>query len=431
MDLYHFLISLDYLLHGLLGFIYLYILTTNWRFGRKKVQRLMLACFILCAAVSIAILWGFGPTDMARLLLCIVGLAAGLFVCLYMPKYRDGRTLFIAFSAAVFNLVGIMLGEVVGSSDTSARMFIKIIIYTVMCLLVYRYFRKPLNRLMHAMEKGWHTLSSVPISLTVLCFALIFSEQVYHNIAAKFMAVALTAVIVCCYASLYYMFCTLQEQYRIKANYSMLEAQMGALQKQLEMTENTDRQLRIFRHDIRHYIALVQTCLENGNIVQGREIFMSMEKTLDKVTRKIPAYTNSPYVNAVIADYSGRADDARITFLAEMAEFSPQWTDNIELAVVVSNALENAWKACLELPEDMQRVISITGRPKERQYLLEIANTWPGKPADGNSQSHMELSAGENGHGYGIQSIFAFAKKYHVFVDFKTDGEWFRVRMIL
>lgn len=431
MNLYQFLLSLDYLLHGLLGFVYLYILTTQWRFTRKKVQRMMLACFLLYGVSAIGILIGIGSTDMAKFQLSLLGFSIGIFVCLYMPRYRDGRTLFIAFSAVVFNLAGIMLGEVVGSSDTSIRLFIKIIIYTVICLLVYCYFRKPLNRLMNAMEKGWHTLSSVPISLSVLCFALILSEQIYHNNSAKLMAVVLTIVIVCSYVSLYYMFCILQEQFQRKADYAMLEAQMDALQKQLETTANADRQLRIFRHDIRHYIALEQTCLDNCNIAEAKEIFASMEKTLDTVTRKLPSYTNSPYVNAVIADYCGRADKARITFTAELAEFGSLWTDNIELAVVVSNALENAWKACLKLPEDMERVISITGRPRERQYLLEISNTYPDRSSAGDFEGHIHMSAGDNGHGYGIQSILAFAQKYNVFVDFKTDGRWFRVRMIL
>jgi sensor histidine kinase regulating citrate/malate metabolism len=100
--------------------------------------------------------------------------------------------------------------------------------------------------------------------------------------------------------------------------------------------------------------------------------------------------------------------------------------DEMQLAIVVSNLLENAIHACEELPED-ERFIEIKAKYKE-QLLLEISNPCDGKvPLD--EEGHPYATAGD--HGIGTTSVLAFVKQTDSEIRYIAEDKIFKVRMII
>ena len=98
----------------------------------------------------------------------------------------------------------------------------------------------------------------------------------------------------------------------------------------------------------------------------------------------------------------------------------------MELAITISNLLENAVYACLKLPE-AERYVKLTAKYKN-QLLLEIENSCAGRVLlgrDGYPFSH------EENHGIGTRSVLAFVNKTNSEIHYLAEEKRFRVRLIV
>ena len=100
--------------------------------------------------------------------------------------------------------------------------------------------------------------------------------------------------------------------------------------------------------------------------------------------------------------------------------------NELELAIVISNLLENAINACRKLPET-QRYVKLTAKHKN-QLLLEIENSCDRKVML--DEDGYPFSRDEN-HGIGTRSVLAFVKKTDSEICYLTEETRFRVRMII
>ena len=99
-------------------------------------------------------------------------------------------------------------------------------------------------------------------------------------------------------------------------------------------------------------------------------------------------------------------------------------TDENDVAVLVSNLLENAITAGLKQKYPAERKISVIMRNAGGQNVLEIENRF-----------NLPIKLGENGlpytsrigHGLGMASLEIFAKKYDAFVDLSHEDEIVRL----
>lgn len=424
----HIIEILNCVIPGIITCAYIYVLNDSWRISKNAVKKSIIAVSTVFVSASWIVLHLLGITPLSKVIVSVIGLGLGMGVFFHMAKYRDARMIFICCSGISFNMVGTVIAEVIGSEDTLKRLLIKVVIYIILFFFIYRYFRKPVMLLIVEMEKGWGMLAHVPVSFSVLCLSLISTGEIYYNSDFKLAALAVTITVCCCYVSFYQTFSTLQEQYKMKSNYTVFEAQMDHLKKQVESVEAVNRQMRIFKHDIRHFTAIQTACLEEGDIENAKKILGSMENTLDKIEEKTPCYTNSFFINAVISNYARKAEEDGIKFTAQIVMPGVVEVEYIELAVVISNALENAWNECRSIPEEEERVIRLTAAEQGGQYFIEIYNTCKNDVVfDDNNKPQPR----EAGHGYGTQSIIAFAEKHNSLVEFKKEGKEFRVRLIL
>ena len=100
--------------------------------------------------------------------------------------------------------------------------------------------------------------------------------------------------------------------------------------------------------------------------------------------------------------------------------------DEMQLAIAISNLLENAIHACDKVPE-AERFIEVTAKYKQ-QLLLEISNSCMEK-AKLDEDGYPVAS--EDGHGIGTRSVIDFARKTGSEIRYIADDNMFKVRMII
>ena len=103
--------------------------------------------------------------------------------------------------------------------------------------------------------------------------------------------------------------------------------------------------------------------------------------------------------------------------------------DPAALAVVLSNVLENAVRACLDQAAGRPRSIYLFTRNSAEQFFLQIENTCDGPvvfdPATGFPKAMRD------GHGYGTRSIAAFARQNGGSLRYEWRGGVFRLQMLI
>lgn len=411
-----------------LSVIHVYMLTKEWRFSIKKTKCIISITLIILLLIDIFIMALLG-TGTARNIIAVLNFTAMLVLYFLIIKYQGGRMLFVCFSVAVLILAGGAIGEIVGSTVALYRLLVRLVIYPLMLFFTYRYFRHPFFVVLEGIEKGWHWMATIPISFCILLLAVLWTKRLYTDQETQLIGLALCFSVFVIYAVLYYAFCNIQEQHRIKLGYDLLQSQMHSLQKQLEYIREAERDMSILRHDIRHYVNMLSACVEQKSFEGTEAIINHLDSSLNAINKKNKKYTGNLLFDTILSEYENRLENENIQFEVSLYLSDSIKENSVDLAVVVYNAIENAYIACRKIPVDKERKIKIAGTAEQQQFFLEISNT-----IDGEVKIDKELRrpiSSHKGHGYGTQSIAAFAEKYNAYVEYKSENGWFIFRLIL
>ena len=134
----------------------------------------------------------------------------------------------------------------------------------------------------------------------------------------------------------------LQQNFRLSTELSLLEQEEHSLNRYVEEAKTRYDRTKSFRHDIRNHIAVVKRLLQS-------------EKLEEAIT------------------YMEDLDD-----MAEKMSFPCSLRD-IDICIVLSNALDNAIQAVKRLDTGMEKYIHVSGRIQRDFLMMEIKNSFHGK----------------------------------------------------
>ena len=214
-----------------------------------------------------------------------------------------------------------------------------------------------------------------------------------------------------------------QDKAKLESDASLMEIAAKNMKERLQLTESSMQKDRIMRHDRRHFEALLYQLLEEGNI---EEVKKYLAERLAMEPQPVMKYCENTTVNAAISHYMACAKMENIAMTVSANIPSGLSVNELELAIVISNLLENAINACRKLPET-DRYLKLTAKYKI-QLLLEIENSCDRKVAL--DEDGYPFSKDEN-HGIGTRSVLAFVNKTDSEICYLAEGTRFRVRMIL
>ena len=214
-----------------------------------------------------------------------------------------------------------------------------------------------------------------------------------------------------------------QDKAKLESDASLMEIAAKNMKERLQLTESSMQKDRIMRHDRRHFEALLYQLLEEGNIEEAKKY---LAERLAMEPQPVMKYCENTTVNAAISHYMACAKMENIAMTVSANIPSGLSVNELELAIVISNLLENAINACRKLPEK-DRYLKLTAKYKI-QLLLEIENSCDRKVAL--DEDGYPFSKDEN-HGIGTRSVLAFVNKTDSEICYLAEGTRFRVRMIL
>lgn len=189
---------------------------------------------------------------------------------------------------------------------------------------------------------------------------------------------------------------------------------------------------RIYRHDMRHHLLALEELAKQGDVENILGYLEDMRGGLSKTERQV--YCENTTVNAVLSSCIGHAKDMSCAVVEKINIPKEIPYDDIDICMVLANAIENAVNACQKIDEKKKRYIRIIVKfPEQRKLIISVENSCE-EDISFDGEGYPKVSVSE-GHGIGLKSIHAITDKYDGCLrcecsegEFRLHAALFRVR---
>lgn len=237
-------------------------------------------------------------------------------------------------------------------------------------------------------------------------------------------AILITAIMPLTYASIFGMCYQQDEIAQVSERRQVLEAQASMMERRAEDIQHAEEKLRVERHDLRHRFQTIAVMVSRDDKEQALDFIGASQEILNE-SRDVH-YCRNVVLDAILSSYLEQAKNQGIEVETQLAIPDELPVDVAGLSTVFANALENAIRACKELPKEQRRIIcKCVTSPR---FMFEIANPYAGEVKIG--PDGLPVSDRKD-HGIGTRSITAFAEKHNAICRFRAEDGWFKLQVAL
>ncbi len=291
--------------------------------------------------------------------------------------------------------------------------------------------------LIHFSARQMRTLSHYPWQeqcqfgmVPALYYCFDYATRVYTNLLLDGRLVVTEFMpFVCSAAYLIFLYQTSEAgriRDRLEQTRDSLNLQMTQAVREIEALREIQRNTRAHRHDMRHHMLYILTCIENEKNEQARDYIRGICSEIDAVI--VVPFCKNESVNLIFSAFADRIKTHDIEFhiSAEIPQMIPI-AEN-DLCVLLSNALENAIHACLLVKKNgLPAKIEVSAYESAGILFLQIVNSC----RDDILFRHGIPVTNDPGHGIGVHSICAIVKQYGGMYAFSARDRQFILRVSL
>lgn len=280
------------------------------------------------------------------------------------------------------------------------ELLILLAVMSIICIVTVKFLRKPFNRYIRCSDTNW----SVPLVLALLLIAM-FSY--FYNSPYDIVVVFLLFLIaITTFLIIVRLIRTEYVKQQLTKEHDEYEILIRIQQKEFMEIARKHEQLREYRHDMRHHLLALDNILCNSDNTHAKEYINSLVERLED-TENI-RYCKNQTINAVLSSYITKAKKLGCALETHIAIPEKLNIEDLDLCIVLSNALENAINAC-EKTEANQRYIKIK---INFHNVLRISIKNNCNEAVSFDKNGLPITAPRPGHGIGIKSIVNTIEKY-------------------
>ena len=344
----------------------------------------------------------------------------------WCSRYRGFRTVFSVANGAYVGCICGVNGYVAQAIAPNIP-WLPLVVRIVSLILMYfvlKKFSRTCRKMLRQLNYGWIILSLIPIATSLL---MLYTNYVYFRqdpLSAAIVLYGLIVVCACAYYLMYLFFERVQQEDEARRSAQMSALQLSALQSRLDTIQTMEDAVRIERHDLRHRFRAISELVARGKNQEALEFIGAVQTQLEE--RKPVRWCRPPVLDAVFSFYFRQAQQKDIRVDAQIALTDQLPVDEAELAVVFSNALENAIRACMRLPKEQRELrCEVISYPS---LMFEFSNPYAGTILF--DEMGLPVSS-RQGHGIGSHSIAAFCEKHGASYRYTAEDGRFSLRIIL
>ncbi len=194
-----------------------------------------------------------------------------------------------------------------------------------------------------------------------------------------------------------------------------------------QLSRSLDETLEM-RHEMKHHITALKVLCESGDAGRIKEYV----NTLADDFRVEPSrYTDHTIINAIVASCAQRARVLGAEFEASVQVPQAIKIEDADIAVVLSNMIDNALEALSSVQDESNRRLHLKiAIFEETGLFISCINTFAGELKRDKSGAFLSTKT-EAGHGIGLKAMRRVAEKYNSILLPEVEGNTFHIKTYL
>jgi hypothetical protein len=269
-------------------------------------------------------------------------------------------------------------------------------------------------------------------SLPVVSLMIVFDMDIYWQNQANNSLFAFTAV---CTISLLFtnlivfnQYYQMQKDAVISRQYQLLQQHLISEKQQIRLLDEQQKEVRRLVHDVKNSLLPVMNALNLENPTMAKSLLVQILDGFTQSSSRIE--TGYSLIDAILSRKQKVSQDRQIQLNVEHHLNGMQRISDIDLSVILGNALDNAIEATEQIEEIDRRVISLTLQSDKGLLIIKLRNPITGQLAKENGQ-YISTKADHIHHGFGITSIRLLVEKYQGLMQIDTKESEFSLTVIL
>lgn len=392
----------------LMLFMYLFL---SHRFSKRKTVGICAFSFLTLCAMDVLKLSIYPDSRLCYFFVTIFQIVVTQSTGLLISKRRDSKALFVGLSASNYVIAGSITATVmhIWTADVLVALAGSLVMHASLILLLYDRIRDIwLGFQEKEAMKGWWELCLIPVFFYCSFSCLAYFPYTLDDHPENILGVLL--FIITMFISYVIVFRYLSSESQRSGIYwknVLFEFYIKELEDQYQLIERSEKNLRILRHDMRHYSGMIDLLLEQGEYDEIKKVTAHINTVVDD--NKVAKYCENLVVNTMLSCMMEKAASMEVAVRQDIIIPKEFPANDYELAMVVANLFENALDCVKDFPNE-KKVIDLKIRCGEDYLLIHMKNRYEKEICFDPDTGLPKSRKGED-HGLGMQSVQAFSDK--------------------
>ena len=411
-----------------MAFIYLFLVH---RYSKKKTFIICFVSFAVLTLFDYLKLNMFPDSYICYFIADIIQIFTAQFTGLFISEKRDSRVLFVGLSASNYVIVGSITASILYICTKNVCLALVGNLLTHIIILLVLFFR--IGNILfkfHGRDfgKSWWELCLIPVfffcSFSCLAF---FPYTLYEYPQNILVSIFLMVTMLVSYVVVLRYLDSETKQIEGYWKNVMFESYIKGLESQNYLVEQSEQNLKILRHDMRHYSMMIDSLLNQEEYDEIRNIAAHINEVVEE--NKVDRYCENLIINTLLCKMAGQAQALHIDLNLDVRIPKEISVNEYEFAMVLANLLENA-VSCVKDLEQRKKYINAKIYCTSEYLLINMENEYE-KKIDFDSITGLPKSGRGGSHGLGMQSVLAFSDKLGGNIDCYCECNHFRIIMFV
>ncbi|MEY8391849.1 GHKL domain-containing protein [Lachnospiraceae bacterium] len=402
--------NISYTLSHMFLMLFLYLFITH-RYSKKTTAGICFFSFMALNILDCLKLNIFPDSDLCYAIVTVLQIILTQSTGIVISSKRNRKVLFIGLSASNYVIVGSIASCIlyIYTGNQFIALTGSFFVHLAVLYIVYKGIRDLwLKQYETEYTQGWWALCLVPVFFYCSFSAIAFFPNTLYEMPQNIPG------IVCFMATMFVSYTAvlryIESESKRKDAYwknMIFESYIKGLESQYYLVGQAEKNLKVLRHDIRHYSSMISLLLEQGEYEEAKKIVAHINDVTEE--NKVVRYCNNLVVNAIITKMVEKAEMFDIDLRLELSVPQEIPVNEYEFTAVIANLFENAIICVKDLQKE-KRYIDVKIHCSMQQLLIQMKNAYE-REISLDVATGLPKSQNGEGHGLGMQSIQAFSDK--------------------
>lgn len=418
--------NISYLNSHMFLMLFLYLFTEH-RYSKTATRLLCFFSFFLLTATDFLELNLFPGSKTFYVFVTIFQILAAQLTGLLISAKRDGRALFMGLSASNYVVVGGLSASIlyIYTKNAPLSLAVSFAIHSSILYILVKNIRDIwLHQCETTYKRNWWELCLIPVFFYCSFSAIAFFPHTIYDNPENILGILCFTITM--FVSYVVVIRYLESDSKEKDTYwknILFQSYITALEHQYNFIKRSEQNLKILRHDMRHYSDMITLLLENEEYDEIKKITSHINHVVDE--NKIVKYCDNLVVNTLLSQMMQKAKELSISVHPDLTIEKEIPVNDYEFTTVIANLFENSISCVRHLAPE-KRYVELKIHCTMDHLLIQIKNEYEGTISFDKNTGLPRSSKGDN-HGLGLQSVSSFSDKIGGSFDCFCQNEIFQI----